>query len=292
MNVSSLCAALQADSRNHILATTIAELERQAYSVLVADKYRGSAVLQQPAHILDKLERAPVSLQLESTRNKKIEQWYLYRFNERTRWYGNAASNFIYRFVGADPNTIDLDAVNNAHGKTMIASRIGYLRERGFRLEFVGVENANLYYNLQLIDSCLPQILARCLEYKYAGDSDYTLSAMLEYLRRQNPLGFDLSRGHPFYEYKLKRFLVDAALGMTPAEIWTGEFNATGGIIIVKQDGDVVCYHIYNYNEFENYLLANTRFEQASTSRYHFGDVYREHGELRLKLNLQVRFVN
>ncbi len=33
---------------------------------------------------------------------------------------------------------------------------------------------------------------------------------------------------------------------------WTGDFEAKGGYIIVKDDGDVVCYHIYNRNAFRN----------------------------------------
>jgi len=77
---------------------------------------------------------------------------------------------------------------------------------------------------------------------------------------------------------------------MTPSGIWIGKYDATGGIIIVKEDGDLVCYHIYNRNEFQDYLLNNTRFEQASTSRYKFGSLYKENGKIYLKLNLQIRF--
>lgn len=109
-------------------------------------------------------------------------------------------------------------------------------------------------------------------------------------MRGFSTLQFDLSQGHPFYEYKIKNFLTDSALGMTPATKWTGQYVATGGIIIVKENGELVCYHIYNRNEFQNYLLNNTRLEQASTSRYDFGDLYNQNGRTFLKLNLQVRF--
>ena len=103
-------------------------------------------------------------------------------------------------------------------------------------------------------------------------------------------MNFNLSQGHPFYEYKIKNFLTDSALGMTPAAKWNGNYDATGGLIIVKENGDLVCYHIYNHNEFQDYLFNNTRLEQASTSRYGFGDLYQENGKLFIKLNLQVRF--
>jgi type II restriction enzyme len=93
------------------------------------------------------------------------------------------------------------------------------------------------------------------------------------------------------YSYKIKRFLTDIALGMMPSKVWTGELDTTGGYLVVKNDGEILCYHIYNRNEFENYLLNNTRLEQASTVRYSFGDLYKENGKIFLKLNLQIRFL-
>ncbi|MFY1027322.1 HpaII family restriction endonuclease [Actinobacillus seminis] len=45
-----------------------------------------------------------------------------------------------------------------------------------------------------------------------------------------------------------------------------------------------------NRNYFEEYLLKNTKYKTASTSRHDFGEVYSENGEDFIKLNLQVRF--
>jgi len=106
-----------------------------------------------------------------------------------------------------------------------------------------------------------------------------------------NPLQFNLENQHPFYHYKIKRFLTDIALGMMPSKVWTGELDATGGYLIVKDDGEVLCYHIYNRNEFEDYLLNNTKFETASSSRHGFGTLAKEGGNLVFKLNLQIRFL-
>ena len=77
---------------------------------------------------------------------------------------------------------------------------------------------------------------------------------------------------------------------MMPSKVWTGEYDATGGYLIVKADGEILCYHIYNKNEFEDYLLVNTKLETASSSRHGFGEIYEENGELFFKLNLQIRF--
>ena len=58
----------------------------------------------------------------------------------------------------------------------------------------------------------------------------------------------------------------------------------------IGENGDVLCYHIYNRNEFEDYLLNNTKLDTASSSRHGFGEIYEENGELYFNLNLQIRF--
>lgn len=75
-----------------------------------------------------------------------------------------------------------------------------------------------------------------------------------------------------------------------PSKVWTGELDATGGYLVVKEDGEVLCYHIYNRNEFEDYLFANTKLETASSSKHKYGEIYEENGQLFFKLNLQIRF--
>ena len=80
------------------------------------------------------------------------------------------------------------------------------------------------------------------------------------------------------------------ALGMTPGRRWEGEEDANGGYIVVKNDGSVVCYHIYNRTEFEQYLYDYTFFERASGSRHNYMTVYKEEDQYKIKLNLQVRF--
>ena len=77
---------------------------------------------------------------------------------------------------------------------------------------------------------------------------------------------------------------------MMPATVWDGIHDATGGYLVVKKDGEIVCYHIYNRNQFEDYLFHNTKMETASSTRHGFGLLYRENGEILFKLNLQIRF--
>jgi len=80
-------------------------------------------------------------------------------------------------------------------------------------------------------------------------------------------------------------------MGMRPATEWDGDTTKFKGIILVKNDGDVVFYYLYNRKSFEEYLYNNVRFDRPDTSRHQYGAIYEENGEHFLKLNLQVRFV-
>ncbi len=197
-------------------------------------------------------------------------------------------TNFIYEIIGDTP--ININQINSIVEQPKIANRISEIKKQGFQLVFKNIQSETLNLNLQLIDTDLPEILSELLLIKYSTPGLALLSKTLRQLTDNNPLNFNLSQGHPFYEYKIKNFLTDSALGMTPSTKWSGIYDATGGVIIVKRDGELVCYHIYNRNKFQNYLINNTRLEQASTRRYNFGDLYQENGRVYLKLNLQVRF--
>ena len=140
--------------------------------------------------------------------------------------------------------------------------------------------------NLQFIDSQMPIILAHALLIAYRNNIK-KLSDVIEILKAENPLKFSNTN---MYEYKFKKFLCAAALGMTPERHWEGEEDANGGYIVVKQDGSVVCYHIYNRTDFEQYLYDYTCFDSPSTTRYEYAQVYNENNVYKIKFNLQVRF--
>ncbi len=53
-----------------------------------------------------------------------------------------------------------------------------------------------------------------------------SLKDLTEYINKSNPLNYDIQFAHTFYEYKIKRFLTDVALGTTPSKVWTGTYNA------------------------------------------------------------------
>ena len=58
---------------------------------------------------------------------------------------------------------------------------------------------------------------------------------------------------------------------MVPSKVWDEFTKAHGGYIVVKNNGDVICYHLYNRDEFLSYLYENTKFESARyLIYYHF----------------------
>ena len=127
--------------------------------------------------------------------------------------------------------------------------------------------------------------------YPFFNSSHSKIFDLLTLINVLNPLEFNTETNHRFYSYKIKRFLTDIALGMIPSEVWTGKLEATGGYLIVKEDGEILCYPICNRNAFEDYWLLNTKLETASSSRHDFGSIYSDDDDLFFKLNLQIRFI-
>ncbi|MEA2092036.1 MAG: HpaII family restriction endonuclease, partial [Campylobacterota bacterium] len=92
-------------------------------------------------------------------------------------------------------------------------------------------------------------------------------------------------------EYLVKRFLGAIALGMFPNKEWDGLMVVNGGYILVKENGEIVCFHLFNEDIFRDYLLSTVKLETPSSSRHQFGSIFKESGETKIKLNLQIRFI-
>lgn len=84
--------------------------------------------------------------------------------------------------------------------------------------------------------------------------------------------------------------MTSAALGMMPAKVWNGQYDANGGYLVVKKDGEILCYHFYDRNRFEEYLFTNAYLERSSTTRHEYALIVKGNdGALYFKLNFQVR---
>lgn len=193
-------------------------------------------------------------------------------------------TNFIYRVKGITPK--QAEEINAIDTKTKIKERMQAIRECGGIIEYAGMHHKGFKRNLMMIDTNMPQIIGNMLLYHY-DEGIKECKSLVKLVGERDPLEYGEAM---MYEYKFKKFLCSCALGMKPAKMWDGLDEANGGYIIVKADGEILAYHIYNRNFFEQYLLDNTIIERASTSRHDYMSLYEENGEMFIKMNLQVRF--
>lgn len=196
------------------------------------------------------------------------------------------ATNFVYEIAGL--SDAQGEEINDINTSTKIIDRIEKISAYGKTLKFRCVKNQNFAGNLMLIDTYMDEILSDML-LDYYGNNISDCKSLIDRIESRNPLGFPRQG---IYRYKFKKFLCSVALGMMPSKTWDGHDEANGGYVIVKGDGDVVAYHIYNRDAFETYLLNNTKFERGSTSKHGFALVYNDgNGKKCFNLNLQIRFI-
>lgn len=196
----------------------------------------------------------------------------------------SGATNFVYEIRGISDD--DMKRINEIDSKTKILDRIADIQAHG-EMKYIRVSNDNFSSNLMLIDSYMDNIIADMLLAFYQNKAN-DCKSLVELVEEQNHLGYPR---HGFYKYKFKKFLCSVALGMMPSKVWDGHDEANGGYVIVKEDGDVLAYHLYNRDAFETYLLNNTKLERGSTSKHGFAIIYKESGKYYINLNLQIRFV-
>lgn len=198
------------------------------------------------------------------------------------------STNILYKIEGVEFTDDDISAIDGINDHL---PRMKEIVERGGRLVYSNVEHQTFKNNLLFLDSCMPEFIAECLVVDSMPNATSTIKEAVEMVAEKNPFGFTGKDIVAFYEHKMKVLLLDAALGMTPSKEWKGRYDANGGYLVVRKDGEIVCYHFYNRNDVEDYLYHNTRFERGSRTRHNFGSLFRgEDGCVYIRLNLQIRF--
>ena len=200
------------------------------------------------------------------------------------------ATNFNFKVTGVDMSDDEITAINSINPKrNKVIERVNAIKNKGASLFFDKVDNSTFRNNLVMLDGDLPTIIANLLlEQLNTGVS--TLKELAERITETNPLKYDIEQTSPFYAYKINQLLTSAALGMMPATAWSGRFDANGGYLVVKKDGEILCYHFYDRNRFEDYLFSNAYLERSSTTRHEYASIVKEvDGTLSFKLNFQVR---
>ena len=197
-------------------------------------------------------------------------------------------TNILYKIEGVSLSDEDITSINSIKDHL---PRMKKIVDRGGRFVYSDVEHQTFKNNLLFLDSCMPEFIAECLVVDSMPNATSMIKGAVEMVAAKNPFGFTGNDIVAFYEHKMKVLLLDAALGMTPSKEWKGRYDANGGYLVVRKDGEIVCYHFYNRNDVEDYLYHNTRFERGSRARHNFGSLFREEdGDVYIRLNLQIRF--
>jgi type II restriction enzyme len=199
----------------------------------------------------------------------------------------SGSTNFVYRIEGFRGN---IEEINGIDSRAKVRDRIKAIEEGGGKIIFDSLSSERFKNNLKKIDVAFTEILAAALKNFYEGKGA-TIAETCSFLSQNEELAekYDLSEDD--FKFKIKVFLRAVALGMVPNKDWNGLNAAHGGYLIVKEDGDVVCYHLYNMDAFQDYLFKNTKFDTPSTSRHGFGTIYKKDEKLFINLNLQIRFL-
>lgn len=192
-------------------------------------------------------------------------------------------TNFVFKIDGFSGFA---NQVNDTSGKSKIRDRLQQIFNAGGSLEFSHIESNRFTKNLRTIDTILPEIIASMLVDYYSGKAN-TLKELCELTGAKNL--YDM--GEKEISFKVKAFLRAIALGMVPNTEWDTYLSTYGGYIVVRDDGLLLCYHLYNDDDFKDYLFNNTKFDTPSSTRHQFGTIYFDGAQLMINLNLQIRFI-
>jgi len=195
----------------------------------------------------------------------------------------SGSTNLVYEIVPnpslAQKLLPDISASPSSHPKN-----IRRIYEAGYLLEFRTYQSEIFHENLTYIDSQMPKHLADVLLHSYLRDDlkDFALVSELvfppELKNSQQPL------------FKLQEFLGAVSMGLRPNASWKGNSSKFKGLMVIKNNGEIVFYYLNSRLNFEKYLYHAVRFERPSTSRHKYGFVFSENGKNFIKLNLQIRF--
>ena len=196
--------------------------------------------------------------------------------------------NITYEIIGGltDNYMNDINSIDDQLG------RFDKVYDYGCDLKFAYYNSPVCFDNFQLVDTIFPEIMAELVRMYFYREAETTsVKNLTELLTERNTFG--IRNNERFYIHKMKQFLVYVALGMTAGEEWSGRYDANGGYIVVKKDGDIVCYHFYDRNDVEDYLFNNTRFDNPERDRCGgWGSIFKQNNKYYITLNFQIKSKN
>ena len=207
---------------------------------------------------------------------------------------GKVATNLIFRVSGTHLKEDEIKEINLISQGAKVQKRLQAIEDKGATLIFDHMLSPQFQKNLRKIDSLMQIFLSEYVRAYYTTKATKLTDLTKEVAKSElikNLL--DVPFSEEDIKYKIKQLLINSALGMVPQTDWDGFFKADGGYIVVKKNGDMLCFHIYNIAQLGEYLFENTKFDTPSTSPKKFNHAYlfEKDSSQFFKLNFQIRFL-
>lgn len=204
------------------------------------------------------------------------------------------AARFKFRLDGAKSNeAIKIaDDIARNKPKSWVQSLFQRLNSINAFTQTVEVPDPRFERNLELLDANMPSVIGFTLLQAYCS-GEMSVKKSLNKVILSDPLGYG-GDAETFYTYRVKHFLRAAALGFSSSKPWNGKEGADGGMIFIDKKWNFTCM-MSSRKDFENYLLATTRFESPSSSvtkHGGYGKVTKEWHGTYVDILLQVRECN
>lgn len=222
--------------------------------------------------------------------DKKISQKLVLKYSVKSSFGKPAtilnASNltdFIFEVKGLTKKDIkEINKITTSKSKSKLRDGLKKIYDLGGKIDFFDIKSESFKYNLQMIDSKMPEYLGNVLLNFYQNSKSGLKDLFLEN---------NFFKDEDFALKKLSDFLGGISFGFFPKEKWNGINEVNGGLMIVKNDGKVVVLDlIYFKQEVLKYLMEETKLDSPSSTRYKMLQLYENDGKVFFTLNLQVRY--
>lgn len=164
--------------------------------------------------------------------------------------FGNDFSGILYEEIKR----------NSENCKTLYSNE-----NNEYLLKLHSFEENHLKSNLKGLDSDLPQILSELVLIKHMNPK-FNLSEIFHELRKSNYMGYDLSQGHKFYEYKIFRLLIDATWRLNNKTDWFIKTKFADGILILEDNINPTIISRLEYGKTRSFLLKYLRILTRKTT--------------------------
>lgn len=203
---------------------------------------------------------------------------------------GDHHTSFIFQILFAEDELPNVEKINIINSKRNIGERVREIDKLDAQIKFVITEKSVFRNNLLLVDSLMPNILSKLILLCYTKKMS-TLKTLVDYMEAENPLGYNTKYGHTFYDYKIKKFLLALLCGLTSKDVWHGLNNIKSEHFLIRKNVNTLSYPIFNLNQYEDFLLQNTKLEIPMITSQDIGKIYTSGGKYFIKLNLQIKYI-